>query len=154
MLSFDNADVQGLIINERPNLVGNPYAGVCPNRVKVGAPACWFNPRAFAVPPAGQLGNAGRNMLRGPRSAQFDPAMHKDFAINQERKLTVGVEVYNVFNHPNFGVPCNTQSALTLGGNGDAVFKDAAGDFADNVGQALTTASSARQIQLAGRFTF
>jgi len=154
MLSFDNADVQGLLINERPNLVGNPNAGVCPNGAGVGAQSCWFNPSAFAVPPAGQFGNAGRNMLRGPAFAQFDPALHKDFAINQERRLTVGVEVYNLLNHPNFGVPSNTQSAFSLGGNGDAVFKDAAGDFADDAGQILTTAGAARQIQLIGRFTF
>jgi hypothetical protein len=93
-------------------------------------------------------------MLRGPGFAQFDPALYKDFAIVHERKITVGVEAYNLFNHPNFGVPSNTQSALSLGGNGDAVFKDAAGDFADGVGQILTTAGTARQIQLAGRFTF
>ena len=154
MLSFDNADVQGLLINERPNLVGNPYAGVCPNGARVGAQSCWFNPNAFGVPTARQFGNAGRNMLRGPAFAQFDPALHKDFAISQERELTVGVEVYNLLNHPNFGVPSNTQSAFSLGGNGDAVFKDAAGDFADDAGQILTTAGAARQIQLTGRFTF
>ena len=154
MLSFDNADAQGLVINERPNLVGDPYAGACPNRVRVRAPSCWFNPGAFAVPPAGRLGSAGRNMLRGPAFAQFDPALHKDFVISQDRKLTVGVEAYNLLNHPNFGVPSNTQSAFSLGGNGDAVFKNAAGDFADNAGQILTTAGSGRQIQLVGRFTF
>lgn len=93
-------------------------------------------------------------MLRGPAFAQLDAALHKDFAIVQEKKLTVGIEVYNLLNHPNFGVPSNTQSALALGGNGDAVFKDAAGDFADDVGKILTTASSARQLQLTGRFTF
>jgi len=41
-----------------------------------------------------------------------------------------------------------------VGGNGDAIFKDAAGNFADNVGQILTTVGTARQIQLVGRFTF
>ena len=154
VLAFDNADIQSLNTAERPNLVGNPYAGVCPNRVRVGTPVCWFNPSAFAVPPSGQFGNAGRNMLRGPRSAQFDPALRKDFAITEQRKVTVGVEAYNVFNHPNFGVPSNTQSPLSLGGNGDAVFKDAAGHFADNVGQILTTAGTGRQIQLTARITF
>jgi len=154
VLSFDNADVQSLLTAERPNLVGNPYAGVCASGAKVGAPSCWFNPGAFAVPSGGKFGNAGRNMLRGPGFVQFDPSLHKDFAIVQERKITVGVEAYNLFNHPNFGVPSNTQSALSLGGNGDAVFKDAAGDFADNAGQILTTAGTGRQIQLVGRFTF
>jgi hypothetical protein len=120
----------------------------------VGTVSCWFNPSAFAVPPAGQFGNAGRNILRGSGFAQFDTALHKDFPITERRKFTVGVEAYNLFNHPNFGVPSNTQSPLSLGGNGDAVFKDAAGNFADNAGQILTTAGTARQIQLAGRFTF
>ena len=156
MLSFDNADLQGLLINERPNLVGEPLCGRLSERGQSGCSgSCWFNPRAFAVPPAGQFGNAGRNMLRGPAFAQFDLALHKDFAVGQGRKrLTVGVEAYNLLNHPNFGVPSNTQSAFSLGGNGDAVFKDAAGDFADNTGQILTTAGSGRQIQLVGRFTF
>jgi hypothetical protein len=154
VLDFDNADVQSLLTAERPNLVGNPYAGVCPNGNSVGTPSCWFNPNAFAVPPAGQFGNAGRNILRGPSFAQFDASLHKDFAIAERRKITVGVEAYNLFNHPNFGVPSNTQSPLSLGGTGDAVFKDAAGNFAANAGQILTTVGTGRQIQLAGRFTF
>jgi hypothetical protein len=154
VLAFDNADLQSLLIPERPNRVGNPYVGACPNGAGVGAPSCWFNPSAFAVPPAGQFGNAGRNMLRGAAFSQFDPALHKDFAIIQQRKITLGVEAYNVFNHPNFGVPSNTQSPLTLGGSGDAVFKNAAGNFADNAGRILTTVGTGRQIQLAGRFTF
>jgi len=154
VLAFDNADIQSLDTSERPDLVGNPYAGICPNGTRVGTPSCWFNPSAFAVPPAGQFGNAGRNILRGPAFAQFDASLHKDFAITERRKITVGVEAYNLFNHPNFGVPSNTQSPLSLGGNGDAVFRDAAGNFAANAGQILTTAGTPRQIQLAGRFTF
>jgi hypothetical protein len=154
VLSFDNADIQSLFIPERPNLVGNPYTGACPNGARVGTVSCWFNPSAFAVPPAGQFGDAARNMLRGPAFTQFDTAVHKDFAIVQERKITVRVEAYNLFNHPNFGIPSNTQSAFSLGGTGEAVFKDAAGHFADNVGQSLTTVGTGRQIQLAGRFTF
>jgi hypothetical protein len=154
VLAFDNADVQSLLTAERPDLVGNPYTGTCPNGDRVGTPSCWFNPSAFAVPPAGQFGNAGRNILRGPAFAQFDAALHKDFAIADRGKITVGVEAYNLFNHPNFGVPSNTQSPLALGGNGDAVFKNAAGNFADNAGQILTTVGTGRQIQLAGRFTF
>ena len=154
VLDFDNADVQSLLTAERPNLVGNPDAGVCPNGARVGTPSCWFNPGAFAVPPAGQFGNAGRNILRGPGFAQFEAALHKDFAIAERRKITVGVEAFNLFNHPNFGVPSNTQSPLSLGGTGDAIFKDAAGNFAANAGQILTTVGTGRQIQLAGRFTF
>ncbi len=154
VLAFDNSDTQSLVVPDRPNLIGNPDAGVCANGASVGTPSCWFNPGAFSVPPAGQFGNAGRNILRGPAFAQIDASLHKDFAIGERRKITLGVEAYNLFNHPNFGVPINTQSPFELGGTGDAVFKDAAGHFADNAGQILTTAGAARQIQLAGRFTF
>ena len=81
VLAFDNADIQSLIIPERPDLIGNPYTGSCPNGARVGTPSCWFNPSAFAVPPAGEFGNAGRNILRGPAFAQIDASLHKDFAI-------------------------------------------------------------------------
>ena len=69
-------------------------------------------------------------------------------------KITFGAEAYNLFNHPNFGVPSNTQSPLSLGGSDDAVFQDAAGNLAKNVGRIFTTVGSARQIQLDARFTF
>lgn len=154
MLAFDNADVQSLFASDRPNLIGNPYAGVCPNGSRVGTSSCWFNPSAFAVPPSDQFGNAGRNILRGPSFAEFDLSLKKSFQLTEGIKFTFGAEAYNLLNHPNFGVPSNTQSALSLGGNGDAIFKDAAGDLADNVGRIFTTAGSARQIQLDARFTF
>ena len=69
-------------------------------------------------------------------------------------KITFGAEAYNLFNHPNFAVPSNTQSPLTLGGNGDAVFKDVAGNFASNVGRIFSTVGTGRQIQLNARFSF
>src|SRR5262249_18351743 len=118
VLSFDNAGLQSLLTSDRPDLVGNPYAGVCPNGSRVGRPSCWFNPGAFAAPPAGQFGNAGRNILRGPAFAQFDLALQKGFQLTEGAKVTLGAEAYNLFNHPNFAVPSNTQSPLTLGGNG------------------------------------
>jgi hypothetical protein len=105
----------------------------------VGSPSCWFNPSAFALPPPGDFGTAGRNILRGPAFAQFDLALAKGFKLKEGMKITLGAEAYNLLNHPNFAVPSNTQSPLTLGGNGDAVFKDAAGDLADNVGRIFST---------------
>jgi hypothetical protein len=154
VLAFDNAGLQSLLTSERPNLVGDPYAGTCPNGSKVGTPTCWFNPSAFALPPPGLFGNAGRNILRGPKFAQFDVALQKTFPLKESTKLVLGAEAYNLFNHPNFGVPSNTQSPLTQGGSGDAVFKDATGSFANNVGRIFSTVGTARQIQLTARFTF
>jgi hypothetical protein len=107
---------------------------------------------------AASLATPGETSCGGLGSRKFDPAIHKNFGITEREKITVGVEAYNVLNHPNFGVPNNTQNPLVMGGNGggngDAVFKDAAGNFAANVGQILTTAGAARQIQLGGRFMF
>jgi hypothetical protein len=154
VLSFDNADLQSLLTSERPDLVGNPYAGVCPNGSRVGTPSCWFNPRAFALPPPGQFGTAGRNILHGPAFAEFDLSLQKAFKLTEGSKITFGVEAYNLFNHPNFGVPSNTQSPFTLGGNGDAVFQDAAGNFANNVGRIFTTVGTGRQVELSAQFTF
>jgi Carboxypeptidase regulatory-like domain/TonB dependent receptor len=154
MLAFDNADVQSLFTSDRPDLTGNPNVGVCPNGSRVGTPSCWFNPNAFTVPPADQFGTAGRNILRGPTFAELDLSLEKGFQLNEAKRITFGIDAYNLPNHANFGVPSNTQGALSLGGNGDAIFKDAAGDLADNVGRILTTVGSARQIQLDARFTF
>jgi len=142
------------LTSERPDLAGNPYTGACPSGIRVGTPSCWFNPTAFALPPPGQFGNAGRNILRGPGFSQFDFALQKGFNLTEGRKVTFGAEAYNLFNHPNFAVPSNTQSPLTLGGNGDAVFADATGSFANNVGRIFTTVGTGRQIQLGARFTF
>jgi hypothetical protein len=154
MLAFDNADVQSLFTSERPDLVGNPYRGVCPNGSRVGTASCWFNPSTFALPPPGQFGTAGRNSLRGPAFGELDLSLQKGFQLTEGTRITFGAEAYNLLNHPNFGVPSNTQSPLSLGGNGDAVFKDAAGDFADNVGRIFSTVGSSRQIQLDARFRF
>jgi len=154
VLSFDNADLQSLVIAERPNLIGSPYSGVCPNGSKVGTPACWFSPSAFALPPPGQFGNAGRNILRGPGFAQFDLAVQKSLQVREGMKIMLRAEAFNILNHPNFAVPSNTQNPIALGGNGDAVFKDSAGDFANNVGRIFSTVDTARQIQLGARLVF
>jgi hypothetical protein len=154
VLSFDNADLQSLVTAERPNLIGNPYSGVCPNGARVGTPGCWFNPSAFALPPPGQFGTAGRDILRGPGFAQFDLAVQKSFQVREGMKIMLRGEAFNVLNHPNFAVPSNTQNPIALGGNGDAVFRDAAGHFANNVGSIFSTVDSARQIQLGVRISF
>jgi hypothetical protein len=89
---------------------------LCPNGSRVGPASCWFNPGAFALPLPGQFGSAGRNSLRGPTFAEFDPSLEKNLQLSKSARITFGAEVYNLFNHRNFGVPSNTQSPLTLGG--------------------------------------
>src|SRR4029453_14813545 len=81
----------------------------------------------------------------------FDLALQKSFQLREGTKIAFGAEAYNLFNHPNFAVPSNTQSPLTLGGNGDAVFKNPTGNFANNVGRIFTTVGTERQINRAAR---
>jgi hypothetical protein len=79
----------------------------------------WLNPNAFASavdPSTGaclggdspkncQFGNLGRNALRGPNFTWSDFYLSKWFPLNEQLKLRFDVQFFNVFNHPNFGLP-------------------------------------------------
>ena len=79
----------------------------------------WLNPAAFvsAVDPSTgqcvggddpqhcQFGNLGRNALRGPDFVWNDFYLTKWFAVTERVKLRVEAQFFNVFNHPNFGLP-------------------------------------------------
>ena len=54
---------------------------------------------------AGQFGNAGRNIARGPGLHQLDLALVRDFSLGRETRLQFRAEVFNVANHANFGLP-------------------------------------------------
>jgi hypothetical protein len=79
----------------------------------------WLNPDAFvsAVDPSTgqcsgsdnpqncQFGNLGRNALRGPNFFWNDFYLTKWFPVTERVKLRVEAQFFNVFNHPNFGLP-------------------------------------------------
>jgi hypothetical protein len=92
----------------------NPIPGVSqPGTIQ------WLNPDAFvsAVDPstgacAGgdspkncQFGNLGRNVLRGPDFFWSDLYLTKWFQLTEHVKLRIDGQFFNVFNHPNFGLP-------------------------------------------------
>ena len=52
-----------------------------------------------------QFGNLGRNALRGPDFAWSDFYLTKWFPLTERVKLRFDVQFFNVFNHPNFGLP-------------------------------------------------
>jgi hypothetical protein len=70
----------------------------------------WFNPAAFAVPAPYAFGNSGYDMLRGPNYQNWDMNLEKNTAIGERYKLQLRGEVFNVANHPNFGVPSSAIS--------------------------------------------
>jgi hypothetical protein len=74
-----------------------------------------FNPAAFTRPAAGQQGNLPRNGLRWLPASQVDLALRRDFRLAESMRLQIRGELFNLFNHPNFGLPNNNGSAGTVG---------------------------------------
>jgi hypothetical protein len=97
-----------------PLYAHNPIPGVTqPGTVQ------WLNPDAFVStvdPSTGaclggdspkncQFGNLGRNALRGPNFTWSDLYIAKLFPLTERVKLRFETQFFNVFNHPNFGLP-------------------------------------------------
>jgi hypothetical protein len=61
-----------------------------------------INPEAFVNVSSG-LGDAPRNSLRGFGAWQMDMAIRREFPLRERLKLQFRAEVFNLFNHPNFG---------------------------------------------------
>jgi len=86
----------------------------------------WLNPDAFvsAVDPSTgqcyggdspqncQFGNLGRNSLRGPDFLWSDFYLTKWFSLTEHVKLRFEGQFFNVFNHPNFGLPSVVQAGI------------------------------------------
>jgi len=79
----------------------------------------WLNPNAFvsAVDPSTgacyggdtvqncQFGTLGRNALRGPDFFWSDLDITKSFSLSERVKFRIEGQFFNLFNHPNFGLP-------------------------------------------------
>ena len=120
----------GFAGSQRPNYVGGDiyFAGRSPNQ--------WLNRAAFAPPPAGQYGNLGRNIARGPAAYQFDVSFLKNTTLWREHSLQFRAEIFNL---PNTPIWDNPVSALNN----------------PNFGRLLTgVAASQRQVQLSLRYQF
>lgn len=86
----------------RPNLVpGVPVSIVDPSV----AGGRRLNPLAFAVPAGGAQGNLGRNTIYGNGLMQWDVSLRRQFALFRGMALEVGLDVFNVLNHPAFADP-------------------------------------------------
>jgi hypothetical protein len=94
----------------------------------------WFNTSAFVLQREGTFGAAGRNILRGPGSVNFDWGLFKQIPIIEGHSLQFRAEFFNLFNHANLGLPDpNLQSP--------------------NFGR-ITSAGSPRIIQFALKYAF
>jgi len=143
VITFDNSNTGNTggtsAGSDRPNLVGEPNSGSCPDTgagaARVGSVDCWFKTSAFAIAPPNTFGNAGRNILRGPGYASFDVSLYRNFHLTERWKLACEAEAFNLFNRANFDLP--------------QAFADTPATFGK-----ILSAKSPRQIQLGMRFSF
>src|SRR5205823_5949381 len=138
----------------------------------------FFNPFAFARPivPTGQvipssrgtavsgpvspgapfgtdIGNVGRNVLRGPRQSNVDFSVIKRFPFRESKNIEVRAEFFNLFNHVNLANPIsNFNAVLSSGGSIDTntgrIINP--GDF----GRVTSTSNNPRLIQVAVKINF
>ena len=96
----------------RPDLVGDPALA----NPTVDA---WINPAAFAVPqnPDGtyRFGNHERNSLLGPGYFNLDMSLTREVRLGSYRRLQLRWEVFNVTNHPSYGLPNATLGSADFG---------------------------------------
>jgi hypothetical protein len=119
---FDSSQFVGVLT--RANQVG-PAAACGPNNGVIISPTQWWCD-----------GTTGRNILSGPGFANVDFGVHKKFKVTETSSLQFQANAFNLFNHPNFGLPNgNLNSAAT-------------------VGKSTFTINGARVMQLALRFDF
>jgi hypothetical protein len=96
----------------RPNLVGNPDAG--PRTVEEWLSRSAFERLSLATQ-AGQFGNAGRNIARGPGYTNLDLALIRDFRVSAELRMQFRAEVFNAANHANLGLPVADLNSPSFG---------------------------------------
>jgi hypothetical protein len=83
----------------RPNQTCNPVAS-SPSLSQ------WFNISCFAAPATGELGTASRTPVSGPDFVNTDFSLIKHFMLPREgMRLDFRAEVFNLFNHAQFGTP-------------------------------------------------
>jgi hypothetical protein len=120
---FDSTDVSDQ--GGAPEITG--FSANRPDRVAGQDPnagprttSAWLNKNAFAqvIPdpnsPVQQFGNAGRNIGVGPRYADWDFSMFKDFRVTESKDIQFRAEFFNLLNHPNFRLPDSDISSPTF----------------------------------------
>ena len=99
--------------SSRPDLISNPNAGQAhtANEWVSRAPFLQLNPQTQA----GQFGNEGRNVVRGPGIEDVDLSLFKYFKISEAKRVQFRAECFNLLNHANFGLPENDLESPAFG---------------------------------------
>ena len=140
-------------LHERPDV----KSGASNNPV-TGDPKHWFDANAFTLQPANTIGNLGRNTLIGPKLVNFDFSFFKQFHLSENKMLQFRAEMFNIFNHANFGVPdsANRTALLPFTDPNGATCPQGQTCASPNpsAGALTKTVTTSRQIQFGLKFTF
>jgi hypothetical protein len=100
-----------------------------------------------------------RNQFRGPHYFDFDMNLFKNFKVGERFNLAIGAQAFNVFNHPNFGLP-NASFASTYTGAAPIIdptfgtISSMQGTPTSPYGNFLGFDSSPRVMQLSAKIVF
>jgi len=92
--TVSGADLIGGGDGQRVNITGNPQL---PYGTRNGNE--FFNTSVFALPALGYIGNAPRDVFRGPGQNQWDLSAFKNFIVRERTSLQLRTEFFNAFNH-------------------------------------------------------
>ena len=106
----DPANASQGFVTQLPDCVGDPNSGA-------RNLSTWFNPSAFAIPPAtaGRYGTCGMNTLEGYPIHVAHVSLAKQFAFTEQVKLVFTAQISNVTNTPHFTIPNNNISTPNPG---------------------------------------
>ena len=68
-------------------------------------PSEWFNTSNFTAPASLTQGSLGDNTNYGPSLKNVDFSVFKDIPFTERFRLQIRGEFFNLFNHPQFGMP-------------------------------------------------
>lgn len=126
-----NSTLNGVPNTVRPDAIG-------PIRI-IGSVDQWFDPSAFVA--VDRFGNLGRNAVRGPGFQNTDLSVIKNMNPRGAVRLQVRADIFDLFNHANFGPPGNLVGSPTFGKITRTRFPTG-------------EAGSSRQVQLAVKLSF
>jgi hypothetical protein len=112
-----------------------------------GTPERWFDAAAFVLQPAGTFGNTGRGDFPGPDMRTLDVAFNKSArltALGERTFLDLRLEIFNLLNRANFGIPELRAFAGQVDGEAPLA----------TFGRISSTVTSARQTQISVRVRF
>ena len=74
-----------------------------------------INQAAFSTPTGTTQGNLGRNVLNGFGATQVDLTLRRQFKLYERLSLQARADLFNIFNHPNFGPPVSYMTSPLFG---------------------------------------